>query len=129
MRRRQFIAGLGSAAAWPVMSRAQQPTMPVIGYLSGRTEDSDAQMLVSVRRGLGDVAYSEGRNVRIEYRFGDGWYDRMSALLNDLTQHKVSVIVSTAALFGGLLQQIRSSPIPIVFIGATDPVRWASRLA
>jgi putative ABC transport system substrate-binding protein len=124
MRRRQFIAGLGSAAAWPVMSRAQQPTMPVIGYLSGRTEDSDAQMLVSVRRGLGDVAYSEGRNVRIEYRFADGWYDRMSALLNDLTQRKVSVIVSTAVQFGGLFQQFRSSSIPIVFIGATDPVLW-----
>jgi len=124
IKRREFIAGLGSTAAWPVVVRAQQSAMPVIGYLSGRTENSDAQMLVSVRRGLGDVGYFEGRNVRIEYRFADGWYDRMSALLNDLTQQKVSVIVSTAALFGGLLQQIRSSPIPIVFIGATDPVRW-----
>jgi putative tryptophan/tyrosine transport system substrate-binding protein len=124
MKRRQFIAGLGSAAAWPVAVRAQQPTMPVIGYLSGRTEDSDASMLDSVRRGLGDVGYFEGRNIRIEYRFGDGGYDRMPALLNDLTQRKVNVIVSTAVLFGGLLQQVRSSPIPIVLIGGTDPVRW-----
>jgi putative ABC transport system substrate-binding protein len=124
VKRREFIAGLGSAATWPVVARAQQPTMPVIGYLSGRTEDSDASMLVSVRRGLGDVGYSEGGNVRIEYRFADGRNDRLSTLLNDLTQRKVSVVVSTAVQFGGLLQQVRSSQIPIVYIGATDPVRW-----
>jgi putative tryptophan/tyrosine transport system substrate-binding protein len=125
MRRREFIAGLGGAAAWPLTARAQQQrAMPVIGYLSGRTADSDASMLVSVRRGLGDVGYSEGRNVRIEYRFADGWSDRLSELLNDLMQRKVSVIVCTAVQFGGLLQQVRSSPTPIVYIGGTDPVRW-----
>jgi putative ABC transport system substrate-binding protein len=79
---------------------------------------------VAVRHGLGDVGYAEGRNVRIEYRFADGRYDRLSEQLNDLTQHKVSVIVSIAVLFGGLLQQIRSSPIPTVLIGGTDPVRF-----
>jgi putative ABC transport system substrate-binding protein len=124
MTRRKFITLLGGAAAWPLAASAQQRAMPVIGYLSGRTEDSDASMLVSVRRGLADVGYAEDRNVRIEYRFADGWYDRLPARLNDLTQRKVSVIVSTTVLFGGLLQQFRSSPIPIVLIGGADPVRW-----
>ena len=76
IQRRDFIAGLGGAAAWPLAARAQQRAMPVIGYLSGMTENSDASMLVSVRRGLADVGYAEGRNVAIEYRFTDGYVFR-----------------------------------------------------
>ena len=92
---------------------------------SGRTADSDASMLVSLRRGLGDVGYAEGRNVAINYRFTDGRYDRLPAQLTDLTQRKVDVIV-----FAGfpsieeLVQQVRASPIPVVFIAAGDPVRF-----
>ena len=82
MRRREFIAGLGSAAVWPLEARAQQRAMPLIGYLSSRTADSETSMLVSLRRGLADVGYAEGRNVAIEYRFADGRYARVSA---DLT--------------------------------------------
>ena len=67
LRRREFIGGVGSAVAWPFAARAQQRAMPVIGYLSGNTEDSGASVLVSVRRGLADVGYAEGRNVAIEY--------------------------------------------------------------
>jgi len=93
LRRREFIAGLGGAVAWPLAVRAQQRAMPVIGFLSGRTADSDASILVSFRRGLGDVGYAEGRNVAIEYRFTDGRYDRFSGQLADLTQRKVRVIV------------------------------------
>jgi putative ABC transport system substrate-binding protein len=124
LRRRDFIAGLGGAAAWPLATRAQQRAMPVIGYLSGRTVDTDASMLVSVRRGLADVGYAEGRNVAIEYRFTDGRYDRLSAQLTDLAQRKVGVIVFAG--FGPieeLAQQLRASPIPIVFITGVDPVR------
>jgi len=80
LRRREFIAGLGGAVAWPLAVRAQQRAMPVIGFLSGRTADSDASILVSFRRGLGDVGYAEGRNVAIEYRFTDGRYDRFSGV-------------------------------------------------
>ena len=80
MKRRDFIAALGGAAAWPLVARAQQRAMPVIGYLSSRTVDSDASMLVSLRRGLADVGYAEGRNVAIEFRFADGRYDRLSAI-------------------------------------------------
>ena len=125
IRRREFIAGLGAAvASWPLAARAQQrPAMPVIGYLSGRTADSDASMLVSLRRGLADVGYAEGRNVAIEYRFTDGRYDGLSAQLTDLTQRKVGVIVF-ASFALELLQQVRASPIPIVFNMGADPVRF-----
>ena len=115
-RRREFIAGLGGTAWWPLAARAQRP-MPVIGYLSGRTAASDASMLVSVRRGLGDVDYAEGRNVAIEYRFADGRYD------TDLTQRKVGVIVFAGFVpIDELSQQVRASLIPIVIIG--NPVGW-----
>jgi len=124
MNRREFIAGLGGAAAWPLAASAQQRAMPVIGFLSGRTADSDASILVSFRRGLADVGHAEGRNVAIEYRFTDGRYDRLSAQLTDLTQRKVGVIVLTGSgLTEGLLQQVRASPIPIVLITGSDLVR------
>jgi len=110
IKRREFIAGLGYAAAWPVVAWAQQPAIPVIGYLSGRTAGSDASMLVAVRRGLGDVGYAEGRNVAIEYRFTDGRYDLLSAQLTDLTQRKVGVIVFPGALpIEELVQQVHAS--------------------
>ena len=124
LQRRDFVAGLGGAAAWPLAARAQQRPMPLIGYLSGRTADSEASMLVSVRRGLSDVGYAEGRNVAIEYHFTDGRYDRLSAQLTDLTQRKVGVIVFVGfPATEELVQQIRASPIPIVFGTGADPVR------
>jgi putative ABC transport system substrate-binding protein len=122
LRRREFIAGLGGAVAWPFAARAQRPTMPVIGYLSGRTADSDASMLVAFRRGLGDVGYAEGRNVAVEYRFADGRYDRLPAQLTDLTQRKVSVIILAGSTEQLPVQQVRASPIPIVFGTGSDPV-------
>jgi putative ABC transport system substrate-binding protein len=98
--------------------------MPVIGYLSGRTADSDASMLDSVRRGLADVGYAAGRNVAIEYRFADGRYGRLSGQWTDLTQRKVGVIVLAGSLWNEeLVQQVRASPIPIVFGAGADPVR------
>src|SRR5215467_8528445 len=107
LRRRDFITGLGGAAAWPLALRAQQRAMPVIGYLSRRSAVTDASMLVSFRRGLGDIGCAEGRNVAIEYRFTDGRYDRFSGQLADLTQRKVRVIVLTGGFlpFEELVQQ------------------------
>ena len=93
LRRREFIAALGGATAWPLAAHAQQRALPVIGYLSSRTAESDASLLASVRRGLADVGYAEGRNVAFEYRFADGRYDRLPGQLTDLTQRKVGVIV------------------------------------
>jgi len=124
LRRREFIAGLGGAAVWPLATRAQQRALPVIGYLSGRARDTDASLLVSFRRGLADFGYVEGRNFTIEYRFTDGRYDRLSAQLTDLTRRKVGVIVFVGALpTEELVQQVRASPIPIVFSTGVDPVR------
>jgi putative ABC transport system substrate-binding protein len=124
MKRREFITLLGGAAAWPLAASAQQRALPVIGYLSGRTADSDASLLVSVRRGLADVGYAEGRNVAIEYCFADGRYDRLSTQLTDLIQRKVGAIVFAGFVpIEGLLQQVRASPIPIVFTTGVDPVR------
>jgi putative ABC transport system substrate-binding protein len=123
MKRREFIAGLGGAAAWPLAARAQQRAMLVIAYLSGRTAESDASMLVSVRRGLADIGYAEGRNVAIEYRFADGRYDRLSGQLTDLTRRKVDVIVLAGFFVNEeLVQQVRTSPTPIVFNAGGDPV-------
>jgi hypothetical protein len=89
MKRRKFITLLGGAAAWPLAARAQQramPTIPVIGYLSSRTLESDASLLVAFREGLGAVDYVENKNVAVEYRFADGQYDREAALATDLVR-------------------------------------------
>ena len=119
IKRRQFIAGLGSAAAWPVVARAQQAAMPVIGYLSGRSAESDVSMLAAFRRGLNEAGYVEGRNLAVEYRFADGQPDRLPALFTELTGRHVAVLVSV----GGDPQLVRSSQIPIVLATGTDLVR------
>jgi len=123
LRRRDFIALLGGAAVWPLTARAQQRATLVIGYMSPRTAESDASLLASVRRGLADVGYAEGRNVAFEYRFADGRYDRLPGQLTDLTQRKVGVIVFAGfPAIEELAQQLRASPIPIVLSAGVDPV-------
>jgi putative ABC transport system substrate-binding protein len=124
MRRREFIAGLG-AAAWPLAARAQQPAMPVIGYLAARSSETDVAMLAAVRRGLAEIGYAEGRNVAIEYRFADGQLDRLPALAMDLTSRHVAVIIYTGANDSpenAVYRILRASNIPIVFNVPTDPV-------
>jgi putative ABC transport system substrate-binding protein len=122
MRRREFISLLGGAtAAWPLAARAQRPAMPVVGYLSGRSAESDVAMLAAVRRGLNEIGYVEGRNLAIEYRFTDGQSDRVSGLLTELTRRQVAVIVIAGAATE--FRQMRASQIPIVFNVGGDPVR------
>src|SRR5215471_7378377 len=101
MRRRQFIAGLGSAAAWPVVARAQQPAMPVIGYLGTQSAEVEYKnVTVPFLQGLKEAGYVEGQNVGIEYRYAENQYDRLSALAAELVRRNVAVIVGggTAAL-------------------------------
>ena len=123
MKRRTFIAGLGSAAAWPVAARAQQSMMPVIGYLSARSSGSDDLMLAALRSGLNEVGYVEGWNLAIDYRFADGQYDRLPVLADDLTQRKVGVIVFVGGVVTDeVVRLMRASEIPIVFNVGVDPV-------
>jgi putative ABC transport system substrate-binding protein len=98
LQRREFITLLGGAAAWPVAARAQQPAMPVIGYLNNGSPESDAPRLTGLRRGLNQAGYVEGRNLIIEYRWAANQADRLPALAADLVQLRVAVIVTPGLL-------------------------------
>jgi len=121
MNRRQFIVGLGSAAAWPIVAWAQQPALPVIGLLNGVSFESMADNVAAFREGLMETGFIEGRNVAIEYRSADGRYERAPALASDLVRRQVTVIVAIGG--GGTMSQAAraaTSMIPIVFASGSD---------
>ena len=121
MRRREFIAGLGSATAWPLAARAQQQALPVIGHLRRSTEASAAKNLAAFRQGLGSMGYVEGRNVAIEYRYADFQNDRLPALAADLVRRQMASIYAGDNA-SAVTAKAASTTIPIVFRIGTDPV-------
>ena len=120
MRRREFIAGLGSAAGWPLVARAQQAAVPVIGFLSPLGDPRGATNIAFLES-LKETGYVEGQNVSVEYRYADNQYDRLPALAADLVRRRVAAIVATSAP-AALAAKAATTTIPIVFSAGGDPV-------
>jgi len=120
VKRREFITLIGGAAAWPLAARAQQPAMPVIGFLDGQS--FDLHLMTAFRQALKDAGYVEGRNVTIYFRSADGRTDRLVTLAGDIVGRRVAVIVTTGGGAAALAAYATTTTIPIVFVNGVDPV-------
>src|SRR6516164_1956697 len=115
LRRREFIAGLGGAVAWPLAVRAQRPAMPVIGFLNPGVPEANAHLLAGFRRGPSETGFIEGQNLAIEYRWAYNDSDRLADLAADLVLRKVAVIAAPGGLLNAVAAKATTSTIPIIF--------------